>query len=212
MYRRKYRILILAVTFLYVISFCSCNASDKKNIKIFNVSNISDLIFDKDKLVPNKDFTWNTSIDEFLSKTHGAETMTPDNEKFEELRYHHIDESDITTLIPPVAYSFAKIPIEADVAYAFNKEGLYKVGYSWIFNGNQSTEAKKSLEILKNDLNSNENIIAKDFELPDLSKLGDTTLPYQYKWSLSNETDKYIEMSINKLQQHFVLQLTIEKE
>lgn len=163
--------------------------------------------------MPNKELTWGMSIDEFLSKTYGAETMIPNNEQFEAFRYHHIEENDITTLTPPINYSLDNIPIEADVAYVFkNKEGLYKAGYSWIFNENELAEAKESLTTLKDNLNLKDFILAEDFELPDLSQWNEATPPYQYKWLSLNEKDKYIEISINKVKQYFIIQLTLSKE
>ena len=203
----KKMLSILIITLAYILT--GCNNSNSSDIKSIKIAKFTDIIFDDNMLIPSPGLAWNMGTDDFLSKIYGAETMNPESEVFEEYRYSYSEEANITTFTPPVSYRIDHIPCESDVAFAFSKDGLYKVGYSWIFGDNKADAVKETLKILADDFNSNPNIVASQFEVPDLSTENNANFPYEYRWLLVDNSDRYIVLSVFNLK-GYIVQITVE--
>lgn len=199
---------------LVLLLLCGCSNSHDNGVKTVKVSNFTDLIFDKDVLLPNPDFAWGMTTDDFLSKVYGADTMDPDSENFDNYRYSHSEEANITTFSPPISYAIDGISDKADVGYAFDANGLYQSAYSWIFKSSETEKAAKTVEVLAADLNANPNIAANRFEMPDLSKdaRDNPSFLYEYKWSLVNGAEQSIKLLVSgKIPNAIIVTLAIGK-
>ena len=63
----KYKFYFMAAVIL-MLSLYGCSGSDQSGIKSVKVSKLTDLIFEDGVFVPNTEFVWNMSEDDFLSK------------------------------------------------------------------------------------------------------------------------------------------------
>lgn len=203
----KYKFYLVAATVLMLI-LCGCGSLGKSDIKSVKVSNFTDLIFDDGVFVPNTEFAWNMSEDDFLSKVYGADRMDPDSENFDEYRYSNSEETNITTFTPPVSYRIDPVPTEVEAAYAFNESGLFKAGYVWTFKENETDKAEQTIAALIKDVSSNENIMDGQFEAPALSDMDTDDFPYTCKWTIADLPQGYVEMAVLKIKEHTVVQLT----
>lgn len=192
-----------------------CTNTNDIDIKQIETLSFTKLIFNQEIFLPNTEFVWNMGTEEFLSKVHGADTMNPESELFDAHRYFHSDESNITTFTPPISYVVDGISGEADVAYVFNENGLFKSGYSWTFKNSEAEKLKEAISVLVEDFNSHTNIEANNIEIPDLAKSGEESFPYKFQWSIIDKPNHYIELAVLNLKDNYILQLTIgafEKE
>ena len=210
----KKKLFLFCSCFLVIVVFLTAYFVFRDTgVKSVRVSKISKLIFHKDELVPGTGFVWNMGIDDFLSKVYGADTLKPDSQSFDKYRYSYQEEISITTLRPPLLFSIDNIPGSAQVTYAFDENGLYASVYSWIYNNDSEVQklesVKKAVEVLMDDLNSNPHIIANYFDIPDLSKSSEGDFPYKFKWLLTKQSHRYIELSISKLQYSYIISFTI---
>lgn len=192
---------------VYLVSailLCACSGDIRE--KTVKASCITDLIFVEDELVPNKDFVWNMGTEEFLASIYGAEMLRPDSETFEAHRYFHSDEQNTTTFTPPITYRIEGIPGEADIGYAFNENGLYQSGYSWICE--DSEKARTCAEVLAADLNSNPNIVEIPFEIPEAAGLEGGNVSYE--WSLANAPDQHIALLVPNMGDSWIVTITVK--
>lgn len=199
----------LFFTMVLMYSLFGCNNFSESDIKTIQVSQFTNLIFDKTMLVPNSEFTWNVSKEDFLSRVYGADTLDPNSDSFDEYRYFYSEETNITTFTPPISYAVDNIPGEAEVAFAFNERGLFKSGYVWTFKSDEINKVEKAVTILVEDFNVNENITKNQFEMPDLSNKDTVAFPYGYQWFPVSGTQEYIDLSISKLRESIIVQITV---
>ncbi len=205
----KKNIIFLAITIAFILSLYGCGRSNGSDIKTVRVSQFTDLIFEDTSFLPNNEFTWNMGKDDFLSMVYGADTMDPDSESFEEYRYFYSEETNITTFTPPMVYAVNDIPGEAEAAFAFNEGGLFKAGYVWTYKADEAEKAEKAVTILAQDFNTNENIVEGQPEIPDFSDEDSNPFPYRYQWPLVGGSQGYIELSVLKMQENIIVQLTV---
>ena len=150
--RNKIGFLFFTIILMFLLF--GCNNFSESDIKTIQVSQFTNLIFDKTMLVPNSEFTWNVSKEDFLSRIYGADTLDPNSNSFDEYRYFYSKETNITTFTPPISYAVDNIPGKAEVAFAFNERGLFKTGYVWTFKSNEINKAEKVVTILAGDFNT----------------------------------------------------------
>ena len=205
--KKKTGFLLFTIILMFLLS--GCNNFSESDIKTIQVSQFTNLIFNKTMLVPNSEFTWNVSKEDFLSGIYGADTLDPNSDSFDEYRYFYSKETNITTFTPPITYAVDKIPGEAEVAFAFDERGLFKSGYVWTFKSNEINKAEKVVTILAEDLNTNENIIENQVEIPDLMNKDTAAFPYRYQWFPACGTQEYIELSILKIQEYIIIEVTV---
>lgn len=204
---RRSKILFCIIALVYILT--GCNDSYRGTVKSIKAENITDIIFEDDVLLPNKDFTWNMKEADFLSVVYGAETMDPESESFEYYRYYHSDEQNITTFTPPVSYRIDGIPCEADVMLVFDEKGLSAAAYSWVFEETEGEEAEKTFALLAENINSDPNIRPEQFELPDLSVGNTTDFPCRYSWEPMDGSDIDINLSALRIQGHLIAEFVI---
>lgn len=205
--KKKTGFLLFTIILMFLLF--GCNNFSESDIKTIEVSQFTNLIFNKTMLVPNSEFTWNVSKEDFLSGIYGADTLDPNSDSFDEYRYFYSKETNITTFTPPITYAVDNILGEAEVAFAFDERGLFKSGYVWTFKSNEINKAEKVVTILAEDLNTNENIIENQFEIPDLMNKDTTAFPYRYQWFPACGTQEYIELSILKIQEYIIIEVTV---
>ena len=64
----KRRISFWLITVSVMVLLFGCGNSNQSEGKREKVSEFTDLLFEDDVFVPNRDFTWNMSKEDFLSK------------------------------------------------------------------------------------------------------------------------------------------------
>lgn len=131
----KRRISVWLIVVSVMVLLYGCGNSHQSEGKREKVSEFTDLLFEDDVFVPNRDFAWNMSKEDFLSKVEGADVLDPDSETFDEYRYFYSSETGITTFTPLITYEIGGISGEAEAAFAFGGEGLFRAGYVWNFKG-----------------------------------------------------------------------------
>ena len=148
------------------------------------------------------------SKEDFLSKVEGADVLDPDSETFDEYRYFYSSETGITTFTPLITYEIGGISGEAEAAFAFGGEGLFRAGYVWNFNEGEEDKVKQAVAVLAEDFNANENIQENPFEIPDLSDKDTAAFPYRYEWQLRDFPQGHIELGILKIKEDILVQVT----
>ncbi len=204
----KGRISFWLITVSVMVLLYGCGNSNQSEGKREKVSKFTDLLFEDDVFVPNRDFAWNMSKEDFLSKVEGADILDPESETFDEYRYSYSGKTGITTFTPLITYEIGGISGEAEVAFAFGGEGLFRAGYVWDFNEGEEDKVKQAVAVLAEDLNANENIQENPFEIPDLSDKDAAALPYQYEWQLRDFPQGHIELEILKIKESILVQVT----
>ena len=196
--------ILLMFLLLFVLSGCD----GKKNIreKVIKVPEFSSINIIDGKMVPNKNFGWKISVDEFLSKIYGSKVLDPDSETFDEGRYWHSEEQGVTTITPPILYRIKGTAVDADVTYAFNEDGLYVTFYFWNFEG-QMEEAQKCAVLIAEDLNTNPYLTPIAYEKPDFSQLTEESL--QYRWEMKDSSDQYISMAMRQIYEHSTISISV---
>lgn len=86
-----------------------CGNPNQFGSKREKVSKFTDLLFEDAVFAPNRNFAWNMSREEFLSKVERADIFDPDSETFGEYRYYYSDETNITTFTPLMVYEIGGI-------------------------------------------------------------------------------------------------------
>lgn len=205
----KRKPLFLLMTVITIFLLYGCGNPGQSDTKTVEAVQFTDLIFDEKALVPNSDFSWNMSKEDFLSKIHRADIFDPDNESFDEYRFFFSEETNITTFTPMITYDVGSIPGEAEVIYAFREDGLFKSGYVWTFEDGEAEKAQETANVLINDFNTNENILENQFEAPDLLKDDTAAFPYQYQWSLPDSPEGYIKLGIFRMRESILVQVTV---
>ena len=175
----------------------------EKDVKVSEFSNIN--VMDGE-IIPNQEFSWKISVDEFLSKIYGSEVLDPDSETFDEGRYWHSEEQGVTTITPPILYRIKGTAVDADVTYAFNEDGLYVTFYFWNFGG-QMEEAQKCAVLIAEDLNTNPYLTPIAYEKPDFSQLTEESL--QYRWEMKDSSDQYIRMAMRQIYEHSTISISV---
>lgn len=213
MLMKKKIFLCLSCLLVLVVLFVAYFIFRDTGNKVERVSQFSKLIFHKGEMVPNRSFSWNMGIDDFLSEVYGADTMKPDSESFNQYSYSYNEKFNSTSFTPPITYIVKGIPGEATSMYNFNDTGLYQSGYAWVYNDGSQNEkivmVEKAIEVLAEDINSNPNMIADKLEMPDLTKMDDTLFPYKFRWSHAVNSDWYIELHVGKLRDSFNVAVSI---
>lgn len=204
----KRRISFWLITVSVMVLLFGCGNSNQSEGKREKVSEFTDLLFEDDVFVPNRDFAWNMSKEDFLSKVEGADVLDPDSETFDEYRYFYSSETGITTITPLITYEIGGISGEAEAAFAFGGEGLFRAGYVWDFNEGEEDKVKQAVAVLAEDLNANENIQENPFEIPDLSDKDAAAFPYRYEWQLRDFPQGHIELGILKIKEDILVQVT----
>lgn len=204
----KRRISFWLITVSVMVLLFGCGNSNQSEGKREKVSEFTDLLFEDDVFVPNRDFAWNMSKEDFLSKVEGADVLDPDSETFDEYCYFYSSETGITTFTPLITYEIGGISGEAEAAFAFGGEGLYRSGYVWNFNEGEEDKVKQAVAVLAEDLNANENIQENPFEIPDLSDKDAAAFPYRYEWQLRDFPQGHIELGIFKIKEDILVQVT----
>ena len=197
----KRRISFWLITVSVMVLLFGCGNSNQSEGKREKVSEFTDLLFEDDVFVPNRDFAWNMSKEDFLSKVEGADVLDPDSETFDEYCYFYSSETGITTFTPLITYEIGGISGEAEAAFAFGGEGLFRAGYVWDFNEGEEDKVKQAVAVLAEDLNANENIQENPFEIPDLSDKDAAAFPYRYEWQLRDFPQGHIELGIFKIKE-----------
>lgn len=202
---------ILTVFALFMVLLSGCSQSDKTTEKTIEVPRFTDLVLKEDKLLPNVDLTWNMSIEEFMEDIYGADMLNPESKNFDSYRYSYSEAQKVTTLEPPILYSISDFPKKAEVGYAFNENGLYMAGYSWIFKAEETEDARKTAASLLDDLTANPYLIRQTAEVPDFSKdeIGD--IPYIVTWTLTDSSEQSVELQLllRKIQNSVAVSVTI---
>ncbi len=144
------------------------------------------------------------STEDFLAKVYRADMLRPDSETFDFYRYHYIEEKDITTYTPPIEYKVSGIPGEMDVAYVFNRDGLYRAGYSWGFPAADEQKVEKAQTVVKTvveELNSNPKLTPEPFDLAELlEQLEDSTPAVtKHRWIYTDNPDLRIELMCSNI-------------
>lgn len=67
---------------------------------------------------------------------------------------------------------------DRDIAFVSDESGLFRADYGWVFENTEVENIETTLQLLIDDLNSNPNIAANEFDLPDFSDKN--TLTFQY--------------------------------
>lgn len=204
----KKRFLLYSILVVILVSLCGCSQEDSEGNKTVKVSKFTDLIFQEDELVPNPDFSWNITTDDFVSKVYRGDIFNPESDTFDEYRYYHSDETGITTFTPLITYDIEKFPDDADVMFVFDENGLVRSGYSWILADTKTKDIEDLVSRLTEDMNSNSNVVPISLELPDLSKI---ERPYQCKWSLVAEGDSYIQLTISHIKNSNTISISVYK-
>lgn len=196
--------ILLMFLLLFVLSGCD----GKKNIreKVIKVPEFSSINIIDGKMVPNKDFGWKISVDEFLSKIYGSKVLDPDSETFDEGRYWYSEEQGVTTITPPIVYRIKGTEVDADVTYVFNEEGLYRIFYVWDFKNNMEGAQDYATLILE-DLNANSYLVPVAYEKPDLLQLNEESLIY--RWELKDFSDQYIDMAMRQFRDYSLISITV---
>ena len=204
----KRRISVWLIVVSVMVLLYGCGNSHQSEGKREKVSEFTDLLFEDDVFVPNRDFAWNISKEGFLSKVEGADVLDPDSETFDEYRYFYPSETGITTFTPLITYEIGGISGEAEAAFAFGGEGLFRAGYVWNFNEGEEDKVKQAVAVLAEDFNANENIQENPFEIPDLSDKDTAAFPYRYEWQLRDFPQGHIELGILKIKEDILVQVT----
>ncbi len=204
----KRRISFWLITVSVMVLLFGCGNSNQSEGKREKVSEFTDLLFEDDVFVPNRDFAWNMSKEDFLSKVEGADVLDPDSETFDEYCYFYSSETGITTFTPLITYEIGGISGEAEAAFAFGGEGLFRAGYVWNFNEGEEDKVKQAVAVLAEDFNANENIQENPFEIPDLSDKDTAAFPYRYEWQLRDFPQGHIELGILKIKEDILVQVT----
>ena len=204
----KRRISVWLIVVSVMVLLYGCGNSHQSEGKREKVSEFTDLLFEDDVFVPNRDFAWNMSKEGFLSKVEGADVLDPDSETFDEYRYFYSSEGAITTFTPLITYEIGGISGEAEAAFAFGGEGLFRAGYVWNFNEGEEDKVKQAVAVLAEDFNANENIQENPFEIPDLSDKDTAAFPYRYEWQLRDFPQGHIELGILKIKEDILVQVT----
>lgn len=196
--------ILLMFLLLFVLSGCD----GKKNIreKVIKVPEFSSINIIDGKMVPNKDFGWKISVDEFLSKIYGSEVLDSDRETFDEGRYWYSEEQGVTTITPPIVYRIKGTAVDADVTYVFNEEGLYRIFYVWDFKNNMEGAQDYATLILE-DLNANSYLVPVAYEKPDLLQLNEESLIY--RWELKDFSNQYIDMVMRQIYDNSLITITV---
>lgn len=205
----KYRKIFIFIAAISIFLLYGCGNSGKSGAKTVKAAQFTDLIFDNTDLLPNTDFTWNMGKEDFLSKVYRADILDPDSGTFDEYRYSHSRETNTTTFTPLISYTVDGIPGEAEAAFAFNEEGLFKSGYAWVFKEGEEDKAKKAVEILADNFNTNENLTENQLEIPDLTKEDMVAFPYRYQWLLTDSSQGYVELVVSELKKNIIVQVTV---
>lgn len=205
----KHKKIFVLIALILIFLLAGCGNAGKSDTKTIKVSQFTDLIFDGTDLLPNTDFAWNMSRDDFLSKVYRADVLDPGSETFNEYRYSHSKETNITTYTPMIACVVDGIPGEGEAAFAFNEEGLFRTGYVWIYKEDETNNAEKALACLMDNLNTSEYTLENQFEIPDLSNAETADFPYEYQWLPADSSQGYIELGVLKLKGHTIVQVTV---
>lgn len=193
----------------FIVIFLLCGCSHNDGMKTVKTSKFTDLIFDKNLSIPSTDFTWNMTTDEFLSKVYRADIFDSDSKNFEQYRYSYSEETHISTYSPFITYKINSFPKEADIAFVFDESGLFRADYGWVFEDTEVENIETTLRLLIDDLNSNPNVAANEFDLSDFSNKNTLTFPYQYQWNFVNEPDKYIKADIGKIKNFICIAVSV---
>ncbi len=158
------------------------------------------------EIIPNQEFSWKISVDEFLSKIYGSEVLDSDRETFDEGRYWYSEEQGVTTITPPIVYRIKGTAVDADVTYVFNEEGLYRIFYVWDFKNNMEGAQDYATLILE-DLNANSYLVPVAYEKPDLLQLNEESLIY--RWELKDFSNQYIDMVMRQIYDNSLITITV---
>ena len=196
--------ILLMFLLLFVLSGCD----GKKNIreKVIKVPEFSSINIIDGKMVPNKDFGWKISVDEFLSKIYGSKVLDPDSETFDEGRYWYSEEQGVTTITPPIVYRIKGTEVDADVTYVFNEEGLYRIFYAWNFK-NSIDGAQDCATFIAESLNANPYLVPVVYENPYFLQLNEESLIY--RWELKDFSDQYIDMAMRQFRDYSLISITV---
>ena len=175
----------------------------EKDVKVSEFSNIN--VMDGE-IIPNQEFSWKISVDEFLSKIYGSEVLDSDRETFDEGRYWYSEEQGVTTITPPIVYRIKGTAVDADVTYVFNEEGLYRIFYVWDFKNNMEGAQDYATLILE-DLNANSYLVPVAYEKPDLLQLNEESLIY--RWELKDFSTQYIDMVMRQFRDYSLISITV---
>lgn len=195
---------------IFAVLLSGCGHAHKTADKNIKVSHFTDLIIDENQVLPNLELAWNMETGAFLEQIYGAETLNPEQEAFEADRYYHSEEQKITTMTPPICYQIDRIPQKAEVTYAFNETGLYKAGYSWIFEENEIESITNTISILCDDFNASACLTESIIEIPDFSKEETMKLPYRVTWLPVDSSGQSVELLLNKIQDSFFIIVTVK--
>ena len=187
---------------ILLLLLSGCTQSHKNTEKTIKASKLTDLIFEEDKLLPNREADWNMEVDVFVEDIYGGDMLNPEHENFDQYRYSHSEEQGITTLEPSILYQIDGISQKASVGYAFNEEGLYSSAYHWTFKEGESVRAdvNKAVRTLADDFNSNPYLTGEIVEIPDFRNIETMELPYRLTWRMADSSEPYIELSLNQYQ------------
>ena len=196
--------ILLMFLLLFVLSGCD----GKKNIreKVIKVPEFSSINIIDGKMVPNNDFGWKISVDEFLSKIYGSKVLDPDSETFDEGRYWYSEEQGVTTITPPIVYRIKGTEVDADVTYVFNEEGLYRIFYAWNFK-NSIDGAQDCATFIAESLNANPYLVPVVYEKPDFLQLNEESLIY--RWELKDFSNQYIDMVMRQFRDYSLISITV---
>ena len=175
----------------------------EKDVKVSEFSNIN--VMDGE-IIPNQEFSWKISVDEFLSKIYGSEVLDSDRETFDEGRYWYSEEQGVTTITPPIVYRIKGTAVDADVTYVFNEEGLYRIFYVWDFKNNMEGAQDYATLILE-DLNANSYLVPVAYEKPDLLQLNEESLIY--RWELKDFSNQYIDMVMRQIYDNSLITISV---
>ena len=164
------------------LSLSGCGERNVRE-KIVKVSDFSNINVIDGEIIPNQEFSWKISVDEFLSKIYGSKVLDPDSEAFDEGRYWYSEEQGVTTITPPIVYRIKGTEVDADVTYVFNEEGLYRIFYAWNFK-NSIDGAQDCATLIAESLNANPYLVPVVYEKPDFLQLNEESLIY--RWELKD--------------------------
>ena len=190
---KKVGILLM---FLALSLLSGCDGNKIIREKVVRIPEFSGMVVADGEIVPNQDFGWKMSPDEFLSDVYGSALLNPESLLFDEQRYSYSEEFGVTSMKPPVLYRLEGAGVDAEVQYSFKADGLYSVSYTWHFKSN-AKDAQACAALLAEDLNANPDLIPAAFEEPDFSQLKEEGV--SYRWELKETSEQYVEMRLRQL-------------
>lgn len=153
--KRKNRGLLFLICCILLISGCA--AQQEKRIQI---NDPLELFFEKGQFVPAAGFAWQMSSGDFLALVHGAQTMDPNSEEFDPLRYEYVEELDVLSLTPPVRYQLDGDSKGAQLCVSFAQDRLGVSSYSWITEN--QVQAEKLYDQVKTAVDQSSALLVQD--------------------------------------------------